>query len=462
MRKLLNGSTSFYLDSVLTTDNNTITAINTDWEVLFWNRAAEQTYNITEEQIVGQKITRFFKKEDLMVLQVLKTEKAVKHFYHRPRQDKHVFINASPVYDSDHRLIGAVSIEQDITHTVKLNEKLSATSSQLNELKHKVYEKQLDTPFAKLQGKSTAMQKTVQLAAKAAKTNATVLLLGESGTGKELCARAIHETSPRKDQPFVPINCGAIPQALFESELFGYERGAFTGAAKEGKAGKIEAADGGTLFLDEIGELPLEMQVKLLRVLQENVVYRIGGATGKEVDVRVIAATNRDLDRMMREERFRSDLFYRLNVIQITIPSLRNRLEDIPDLVQVFLKELEVEYQLTAPSLNEETMQMLLRYDWPGNVRELRNVIERSFILSENSEIGKRELLSLFPQKQNTANTTNSLEDEKKVLEKERIEAALNKTYGNKSAAAKKLGISRVSLYKKIKKYNISLDSNPE
>ncbi|HEU5141203.1 MAG TPA: sigma 54-interacting transcriptional regulator [Bacillales bacterium] len=462
MHAFPNGLTPFYLDSVLTTDNDTITAINTNWEVLFWNQAAEQTYNISEKQIVGEKITEYFKTEDLMVLQVLKTGKAVRQIYHRPREDKHVFINSSPVYDSDHRLIGAVSIEQDITHTVLLNEKLSATSTQLNEYKHKVYQRQLETPFAKLQGESAAMQRTIQLAVKAAKTNATVLILGESGTGKELCARAIHETSPRRDQPFIPINCGAIPHALFESELFGYERGAFTGASKEGKTGKIEAADGGTLFLDEIGELPLEMQVKLLRVLQENIVYRIGGSTGNKVNVRIIAATNRDLDQMMEEERFRSDLFYRLNVIQINIPPLRDRLEDIPELVTVFLKELEVEYQMSGPSLKDETMQMLLQYDWPGNVRELRNIIERALILSEQKEIGKRELLGLFPQKAGSVDHPNSLSDEKQVLEKERIESALTETYGNKSAAARKLGISRVSLYKKIHKYNISWETKPE
>ncbi|HET7616494.1 MAG TPA: sigma 54-interacting transcriptional regulator, partial [Bacillales bacterium] len=313
-----------YLQTVLKTDKDSVTIIDADLRVLFWNHAAEETFNIPAGKIVGEIITNFFKKEDLMILNVLETEKPVQNVYHRPREDKHVFINSSPVFNAEGELIGAVSIEQDITHTVKLNEKLSVTSSQLNQLKSKVYGDHLDTPFSKIIGKCAKMQHTVQLAMKAAKTNATVLILGESGTGKELFAQAIHDSSQRRDKPFIPINCGAIPEALFESELFGYERGAFTGAVHEGKKGKIELADGGTLFLDEIGELPSDMQVKLLRVLQENVVYKIGGSNGRKVDVRVIAATNRDLQQMIRNEQFRADLFYRLNVIQLTIPPLRD------------------------------------------------------------------------------------------------------------------------------------------
>lgn len=448
---------SFFLETVLSTDNDCVSIINRDKEVLFWNDIAEQAYNIERDQILGHKITDFFEEDDLMILKVLETGKPVRNIYHRPRADKHVFVNSSPVFDSEHRLIGAVSIEQDITHTVKLNEKLSATSTRLNQLQQRVYENQLETPFSKLKGKSEAIERTIQLAVKAAKTNATVLILGESGTGKELCAQAIHETSARKDAPFVPINCGAIPHALFESELFGYERGAFTGAAKEGKPGKIEAADGGTLFLDEIGELPLDMQVKLLRVLQENIVYRIGSSTGRKINIRVIAATNRDLMRLMKEEQFRSDLFYRLNVFQITIPPLRDRLEDIPELVRLFLNEFQVEYQTASLSLKEEAMHSLFQHDWPGNVRELRNVIERAVILTEKSEIGEAELHGIFPKKQVIDQTgPNSLTAEKQLLEKNKIEQVLRQTNGNKSATARELGISRVSLYKKLRKYNIS------
>ena len=452
--------TIYYLKALLETSRDAIAIINREGEVLFWNKGAELTYNIRHDEIVGKKIKHFFREEDLKVLQMLETEQPVRDVYHRPRPDKHVMINSSPVYDAEGRLIGALSIEQDITHTVKLNEELSMASSELHQLKHQVYRKQLESPFSKIKGKSAAIQQTVQLAMKAAKTDATVLIFGESGVGKELFAQAIHETSLRNDKPFIPINCGAIPHALFESELFGYERGAYTGAAKEGKPGKIELADGGTLFLDEIGELPLEMQVKLLRVLQENEVYRIGGTTPKRVNVRVIAATNRNLEKMVEEGTFRSDLFYRLNVVSLPIPSLRERIEDIPELVHYFLYELSIKYQKPIPTISTDAMHVFLEYDWPGNIRELRNIVERVMILAEGGEIKPAELRHFFPKRTpvKKSNAETSLAEEKTMLEKERIEAALKKTYGNKSAAAKELGISRATLYQKIKKYGITVE----
>ncbi|GGE26469.1 sigma-54-dependent Fis family transcriptional regulator [Pullulanibacillus camelliae] len=453
-----------YLHAILDTDTDAITIINRKSEVVFWNKAAEETYNISAERIIGKPISTFFKATDLMVFTVLQTEQPVKNVYHRPREDKHVFVNSSPIYDDNHQLIGALSIEQDITHIVKLNEKLSTTSNQLNELKHKVYAQQLESPFSRLKGRSEAIQKTIQLAMKAAATHATVLILGESGTGKELCAQAIHETSSRREAPFVPVNCGAIPHALFESELFGYESGAFTGAVKEGKMGKIESADGGTLFLDEIGELPLDMQVKLLRVLQEGELFRVGAAKSKKINVRFIAATNRHLEAMVKEGSFRSDLFYRLNVIQINMPPLRERLQDIPELVQQFLNEFALQYHLTLPTFTKEAYRYLLQYNWPGNVRELRNAVERAVILSDQSVIGKAEIASFFstsiqPNEDHhimLQEEGTTLIGEKIALEKKHIENALLKHNGNKSAAARELGISRVSLYKKLKQYQIN------
>lgn len=455
----VNEQTIFYLQTLLEMSNDAVAVINQHGEVLFWNKGAEQTYNIQHDEIVGKKIYKFFRKEDLKVLQILETEEPVHSVYHRPRPDKHVLINSAPVYDADKRLIGALSIEQDITHTVKLNEKLSIASSELYQLKYQFYQKQLESPFSKIKGKSALIQQPIQLAMKVAKTDATVLISGESGVGKELFAQAIHETSLRKDEPFIPINCGAIPHALFESELFGYERGAYTGAAKEGKPGKIELADGGTLFLDEIGELPLDMQVKLLRVLQENEVYRIGGTVSKRVNLRVIAATNRDLEKMVEEGAFRSDLFYRLNVVPLPLPSLRDRVEDIPELVQYFLHELAIKYQKLVSTIDSKTMDLFLQYDWPGNIRELRNIIERLIILSEGRKINFSELLACFPKKVviGKTNVGTSLAEEKTALEKTRIEEALRKTYGNKSAAAKELGMSRASLYQKIERYGISV-----
>ncbi len=450
-------SSQFYLDAVLYSEDDAITIVNNRKEVLFWNDAAVQTYNIAFSEIKHKPITDFFNNDNLMVLKVLETMQPVHNIYHRPRNDKHVVINATPVFDQEKQLIGAVSVERDISQIVKLNDNLETTSAELDELRQRVNTNTEEDPFYQLKGKSSTLQQTIRIANKAAKTEATTLVLGESGTGKEICARAIHEASPRKDNPFIPVNCGAIPNALFESELFGYEAGSFTGADKKGKAGKIEMADGGTLFLDEVGELPLDMQVKLLRVLQENSIYRIGDSTGKKVDVRFIAATNQNLDQLMNEKRFRSDLFYRLNVIQLTMPPLRNRVDDIPELADLFLKQFAAKYQSAAPEIKAEAFQVLLQYDWPGNVRELRNIMERIVILSETYSLSKQDLIGYLPNTlhSNQADTapTPSLSKEKEPMEWQHIEETLKQTNGNKSDAARRLGISRVTLYNKMKKY---------
>lgn len=441
-------------------EEDSITIVNHKGEVIFWNDAAVKTYNIPTANILQKNITDFFHNDDLMVLRVLKTQEPIKNAYHRPRKDKHVVINTQPVYNDKNELIGAVSVERDITHIVKLNENLTSTSTELDELRKKVYTTSEETPFYKLKGKSAALHETIKIARKATNTDVTTLILGESGTGKEVCARAIHEASNRKEKPFIPVNCGAIPSALFESELFGYEGGAFTGAEKKGKAGKIEMADGGTLFLDEVGELPLEMQVKLLRVLQEKVLYRIGDSKGRKVDVRFIAATNQNLQQLMEAKKFRSDLYYRLNVIQLVMPPLRHRKEDIPILIQEFLTKFSIQNQVPVPKIDDKAMEVLLTYHWPGNIRELRNLIQRLVILADDPVIDKDTLLSIFQHDQSveihpSVEHTHSLPQETRAIEKQLIEETLKQLNGNKTQTAKRLGISRVTLYNKIKKYNI-------
>ncbi|RDW19425.1 sigma-54 interaction domain-containing protein [Oceanobacillus chungangensis] len=453
----------YYLDAILATEDDAITVVNEKMEVIYWNIAAVKTYNIEQSEILHKPIDAFFHNDDLMVLKVLRTKEAVKNMYHQPRNDTHVVINASPIFNGENEIIGAVSIERDISQIVRLNDNLAHTSSELYELRQKVITNNEDTPFSKLKGSSPALKQTIQIANKAAKTNATTLILGESGTGKEICARAIHEASLINGGPFIPVNCGAIPNALFESELFGYESGSFTGADKNGKAGKIEMADGGTIFLDEVGELPLEMQVKLLRVLQENVVYRIGDSSGKKINVRFVAATNQDLDELMKEKKFRSDLYYRLNVIQITMPPLRNRLTDIYELANYFLNQFAVKYQVTSPKLEADAYQFLLGYHWPGNVRELRNVMERIIILSDTSVIQKQDISRFFQQNGSNSYYGVELTEAKKLprqidhLEIQLIEETLIEMNGNKSATARKLGISRMTLYKKIDRYGINI-----
>ncbi|WP_077603268.1 sigma-54 interaction domain-containing protein [Oceanobacillus sojae] len=448
----------FFFEELLQSEDDAITIVDTKKKVIYWNNAAEQTYQITKEQIINQSITDFFSQDDLMVMKVLKTMKPVKNAYHRPRKDKHVVVNTSPVFNQENTLIGVISIERDVTHIVKLNDNLESTSQELQELKQKMSPSSPSSPFAKLVGESQALHQMIRLASKTADTDATTLILGESGTGKEVCARAIHDASNRKNAPFIPVNCGAIPQALFESELFGYESGSFTGAEKGGKAGKIEMADGGTIFLDEVGELPLDMQVKLLRVLQENRIYRIGDSRGKQIDVRFIAATNQDLEKLMQENKFRSDLFYRLNVIQLTMPPLRDRKKDIEILAETFLKQFALKYQTSIPELPAETMEVLRHYHWPGNIREIRNLMERVIILHEGTTLTRQDILSFLPVSFSNPPLTHteSLPLEKENMEKVSIEQALELCNGNKSKAARQLGISRVTLYQKIKKYNLA------
>ncbi|MFC7365173.1 MULTISPECIES: sigma-54 interaction domain-containing protein [Bhargavaea] len=444
----------FYLQTILETSNDAISIINSDGVVEFWNEHAENLYGIPSEKILGKKMNEFFKKEDLKILEILKTKEYVLNIYHQPRPDKHIKISASPILDDEGNLLGALSIDQDISNIVELNEKLTLTTSELQKIKHQYNEQNLNEPLSTVKGSSAALQTVKNLALKVAKTDATILIQGESGVGKELFAQGIHEASSRKDKPFIAVNCGAIPEALFESEFFGYEKGAFTGADKNGKAGKVEMASGGTLFLDEVGTLPLEMQVKLLRILQEREVYRIGGHSPIKVDIRIVAATNSDLEEMVRLGKFREDLYYRLNVVTLDIPPLRERAEDIPALMEAFIREFGYQYDKEPPELTEGALAACHHYEWPGNIRELRNMAERIVIMIDTPTIGLSDLQLIMPHLVEEKKQPR-LSLEKDQLEKNRITEALRETYGNKTAAAKKLGISRVSLYKKIKQYGI-------
>ncbi|SIT73346.1 sigma-54 interaction domain-containing protein [Edaphobacillus lindanitolerans] len=445
---------SFYLQALLDTSNDAISIINSDGVVEFWNEHAENLYGIPSGSILGKKMNTFFKKEDLKILEILKTQEYVFNIYHQPRPDKHIMISASPIFNETGGLLGALSIDQDISNIVELNDKLTLTTSELQKIKHQYNEQNLHDPLSTIKGNSPALQTVKSLAMRVAKTDATVLIQGESGVGKELFAKGIHEASPRKDKPFIAVNCGAIPEALFESEFFGYEKGSFTGADKNGKAGKVEMATSGTLFLDEIGTLPLDMQVKLLRVLQEREVYRIGGHSPIKVDIRIVAATNSDLEEMVRLGQFREDLYYRLNVVTLDIPPLRRRADDIPALMESFIQEFSYHYDKEPPDFTEAAMAACCQYDWPGNIRELRNLVERLVILIDSPTVKLSDLQLIMPHfAAETKRPTLSLE--KDQLEKNRITEALQETYGNKTAAAKKLGISRVSLYKKIKQYGI-------
>jgi DNA-binding NtrC family response regulator len=312
--------------------------------------------------------------------------------------------------------------------------------------------------FRDLLSKSPAMQAVFELAKTAARSNSTILVLGESGTGKEVLARAIHAESPRAGEPFVAVSCAALTESLLESELFGHEKGSFTGAIARRK-GKFEAAHGGTLFLDEVGDIGPKLQLDLLRVLEERRFHRVGGNEPIEVDVRIVAATNRDLRKAAAEGKFREDLFYRLNVIPILIPPLRQRREDVPLLVEAFVERLAVEMKKRLDGVSPDAMSALMAHDWPGNVRELRNVLERGAVVATGAVI---QLVDLgLPTKAEAlprAGTLASLEE----VEKRHVAAVLAHTGGNVSQSARILGIDRVTLYNKMRKYGIRRDGEDD
>lgn len=313
--------------------------------------------------------------------------------------------------------------------------------------------------LGRMLGKSERMQRVFRTVEKVAAYDTTVLIQGESGTGKELVAQALHELGPRKTGPFVPVNCGAIPDSLLESELFGHKKGAFTDAHSD-KRGLFEAADGGTLFLDELGELPLGLQVKLLRVLQEERVRPLGATKDKAVDVRVVAATVRNIEEEVREGRFREDLFYRLNVLQIDVPALRERKEDIPLLIEHFLETHNGRLGTQIRGLTPQARKTLLAYPWPGNVRELENAVERAVVLAEGDMIRIEDLPERLrdpvdPGRLILGSDELSIKKMQRFMEKTLIARALEKTDGNRTAASKLLEISHRALLYKIKDYGL-------
>lgn len=318
-----------------------------------------------------------------------------------------------------------------------------------------------------LVGSSPAMQKVKQMIALIAGRRSTVLILGETGTGKEVVARAIHQASPRAEKPWIPVNCAAIPENLLESELFGYEKGAFTGAMTA-KPGKFELADKGSIFLDEIGDVPPTIQVKLLRVLQEREFERLGGTKTLKVDVRLIAATNRDLRVALEQGTFREDLYYRLNVVPINIPPLREHKEDIPDLVRMFLDRFAEEAGKQVSGLSPAAMKRLMDFHWPGNVRELENIIERAVALSTSNVIDVEDIqLDVSPARLRTADAESSAPFPPpgvtlEAFEDEIIQEALRRAGGNKSQAARLLGLSRNALRYRLSKMGVPDEDNSD
>ncbi len=446
-----------YFRTMIDTMDGSVSIVDEVGKTVVWTHGAERIFSIPKEEIIGNEMERFFPKDMLLNQVTMETGQSFRNQQHKPREDLFVMINSSPIFIND-RIVGAVAAETDITSQVIMNQELMNASSKILQLEKEVSRLQLSNDsFQQIKGSSQLMKEAVSLSKKMSDTSANILLLGETGVGKEVFAKAIHYYR-ESTSPFIAVNCGAITPSLFESEFFGYEKGAFSGADAKGKKGKLELAQGGTLFLDEIGDLPLDMQVKLLRVLQDKTYYRVGGIKQLKAQCRIIAATNKDLEAMVEANTFREDLYYRLNILSITIPPLRERKEDIMELLHQFIYEFSLLYHRTINVVDPQVTSALLQYDWPGNVREMRNVIERLVLLSGEGTISAGALPpKLFQSTLLKTGYDDSLHDDLNDFEKNKIIEAIQTVKGNKQAAAKKLGISRATLYNKMKKLKIEL-----
>ena len=362
------------------------------------------------------------------------------------RHAVHVVKNASVLKDSEGRLLGAVETFTDISEIVRQKQEIDSLrkSCRLEEGHHG------------LLGESQPMQYLFELIENVAQTDAPVLIQGQSGTGKELVARAIHEESPRSVKPYIKVNCAALNENLLESELFGHEKGAYTGADRT-RIGRFEAAHEGTIFLDEIGDIPLSTQVKLLRVLEEKEIERVGDHKPISVDVRIVSATNKDLETLISQGLFREDLFFRINVFPLSCPSLAERLEDIPVIVQNFIEINTGNRGKEISGLTPEAMEALLNYSWPGNVRELRNTIEYASVLCPGGWIGKGHLPPRITMDNKITSSKTRSSTASWQEERENLMNTLRRFKGNQSEAARVLGVSRVTIWKRIKKYEIDL-----
>lgn len=435
------------LEAVVDSVYEGVLAIDGQGLITHFNRSAERMFGLKKDKVLGRPVQEVFDDELLLGLLRDGKGKAREYFIKFHGKKLHFWITAKPIRSGESGSAGVVATFRDFREAQKLAYQIVTTQEMMD--------------FNDIIGDSRAIREVKAKAVKVASSNSTVLILGESGTGKEVFARAIHSGSGYGHKPFVPINCGAIPEHLLESELFGYEEGAFTGARRGGKLGKFELANGGTIFMDEIGNMSLYLQAKMLRVLQERVVERVGGTEGVPVSIRVIAATNRDLQDMVRRGQFREDLYYRLSVIPLVIPPLRDRREDIPLLLEYFMKRFSGLLGKKVDGISPEAMRKCLEYPWPGNIRELINAVEYAINLEEGAQILPESLPPRLRAggREKHRLPVNTVEIKPlEQLEKESIGRALEH-YGwseeGKMRAAAALGISRATIYRKISKYRL-------
>nr|WP_282434564.1 sigma 54-interacting transcriptional regulator [Desulfitobacterium hafniense] len=447
------------LDAIIESVADGIVVGSADGMILRANSAYLQITGIQEKEFVGKNVRELINQGYMnksVTEMVFRTKSRVNVV--DIRSGKELLMTGAPVFNEEKEVTRVVTIVRDISELTELKGKLEQAEDAKNRYLKELEHFRSQNAFKKIITKNNDMQKKLDTAYHVARVDSTVLILGESGVGKELIAQLIHRASHRSEKPFIKINCGAIPANLLESEFFGYEAGSFTGALKEGKKGLFELADGGTLFLDEVGELPLEHQVKVLRAIQEKEILRVGGKKTIKLDIRIIAATNRDLEAMIREKAFREDLYYRLNVVPMTIPPLRQRKEDVIPIALELLARYNTAYGYQK-WIHPEVMDCLLNYDWPGNIRELENTIERLVVTSMDDCITKDAMAEIKSIDVHPA--PNGLTSLKAFLEKEenRLLEEAYRLMGSTRKAAAVLGISQSSMVKKMKKYGIEIQN---
>ncbi|MDY0237127.1 MAG: sigma 54-interacting transcriptional regulator [Gudongella sp.] len=442
------------LNTIMDATNECIVYVNKEGIIELLSRAYAEFLNVKVEEMVGRHVREVIENTRMdIVIKTGKPEIAQVQEIH----GKKMIATRIPVFVNG-KATGAVGkvLFRDIEELNQLYIKINSIEKELN-LYRDEFKKLNKARYAldSIICENIDMKRLKEITQKVANTNSNVLILGDSGTGKELFAHAIHNNSKRRQAPFIKVNCGAIPFDLVESEFFGYEEGSFTGAKKGGKIGKFKAADGGTIFLDEIAELPLNMQVKLLRVLQDREIEKIGSVESEKVDVRVVAATNKNLEEMVDKGTFRLDLYYRLNVVTLKIPPLKERKDDIPIISNYLIKKISTAENIYVEKISSKAMEFLMRYDWPGNVRELENILERAInFLDEDKKIMTKHLPTKITG-MTGVESVKSLKDTMDKVEKEVLINSLILSKGNKTEAADALGISRTSFYDKIQKHGL-------
>lgn len=434
-------------DAILESISDGVFTVDENWAVTSFNRAAEEITGISRDEAVGRLCSEVFRSSmceaDCALKRTLKNGKPVigKSCYIIDVKGQRIPISVSTAVlkDAQGRIVGGAETFRDLTELEELRQELKGR-----------------THVGELVSRSPIMQKVFEVIPAVAASPSTVLILGETGTGKELVARTIHALSPRRQGPFIAVNCSALPDTLLESELFGYKAGAFTGAARD-KPGRFALAKGGSLFLDEIGEVSAALQVKLLRVLQERRYEPLGSTRSETADVRIIVATNKDLARQVKLGLFREDLYYRVNVVRVELPPLRKRKEDIPILTEQFIAHFNALQKKSVQGVATEALSLLMAHDWPGNIRELENVVERAFILCAGGSIGIAHLPEELTLRYAERAAQKGMKSTRDLVEAQTIRKALERNGNNRLAAARELGIHKSTLFRKMKRFGIAL-----